>query len=102
MKAIEILVKEIVNNELHYYCATGSYVYIAEYEDGQMELVHNGLSAKAARPDVDFVMVASARWENNMTGPCWMIYDADNEAVATVSTDLDGIVTDPDDDVFYY
>jgi len=99
-KAIELLEKAILKGELGYYQATGSTAYVAEYEDGEQEIVYNSLSAKEARPGVRFKIMASARWEDNLGNPAWTIYDGDGEAVAAIATDIDG--TAIEDDVYYY
>ena len=98
--AVEMLVKAILEGELSYYQATGSTAYVVEYEDGVQEIVYNTLSAKEARPEVEFEIIASARWEDNLGNPTWTIYDDDGEAVATIATEIDGTVTGPD--VYYY
>ena len=83
MKAIELLKEAILKGELGYYQATGSTAYVAEYEDGKQEIVYNALSAKEARPGVEFEIVASAKWEDRLGNPQWTIYgDDDGEAVA--------------------
>jgi hypothetical protein len=100
MRAVEMLVDAILKGELNYYQATGSTAYAVEYEDSKQEIVHNALSAKEARPGVEFEIVASAKWEDRLGNPQWTIYDDDGEAVAAVATEIDGTVTDPD--VYYY
>jgi hypothetical protein len=101
MMAVEMLVDAILKGELSYYQATGSTAYVVEYEDGKQEIVYNALSAKEARPGVEFEIVASAKWEDRLGNPQWTIYDDDDgEAVAVVATEIDGTVTDPD--VYYY
>lgn len=99
MAAVEMLVKAILEGELSYYQATGSTAYVVEYEDGELQIVYNSLSAREARPGVRFKMVASAKWEDRLGNPQWTIYD-DDEAVAVVATEVDGTVTGPD--VYYY
>ncbi len=100
-KAIELLKEAILKGELHYYRQTGSYAYVAQYEDGELQIVYNSLSAKEARPGVEFEIIASAKWEDRLGNPQWTIYDDDDgEAVAVVATEVDGTVTDPD--VYYY
>lgn len=94
MKAVEMLVDAILKGELHYYRQTGSYAYVAQYEDGELQIVYNSLSAKEVRPGVEFEIVASAKWEDRLGNPQWTIY-ADGEAVAVVATEIDGTVTDP-------
>jgi len=96
MTAVEMLVEAILKGELHYYRQTGSYAYVAQYEDGELQIVYNSLSAKEARPGVEFEIVASAKWEDNLGNPAWTIYD-DGEAVAAIATEIDG-----DPDVYYY
>ena len=97
--AVEMLVDAILKGELSYYQATGSYAYVAQYEDGELQIVYNSLSAKEARPGVEFEIVASAKWEDRLGNPQWTIYgDDDGEAVAAIATEIDG--TDPD--VYYY
>jgi len=98
--AVEMLVKAILENQLKYYQATGSTAYLVEYEDGEQEIVYNSLSAREARPEVEFEIIASARWEDNLGNPAWTIYDGDGEAVAAIATDIDGTVIE--DDVYYY
>ena len=95
-KAIELLKEAILKGELSYYQATGSYAYVAQYEDGELQIVYNSLSAKEARPGVEFEIVASAKWEDNLGNPAWTIYFGD-EAVAAIATEIDG-----DPDVYYY
>lgn len=95
--AVEMLVDAILKGELSYYQATGSYAYVAQYEDGELQIVYNSLSAKEARPGVEFEIVASAKWE--LGNPQWTIYDDGGEAVAAIATEIDG---DPDPDVYYY
>jgi hypothetical protein len=99
MKAVEMLVDAILKGELSYYQATGSTAYVVEYEDGELQIVYNSLSAKEARPGVEFKILASAKWEDRLGNPQWTIYD-DGEAVAAIATEIDGTVTDPD--VYYY
>ena len=99
MRAVEMLVDAILKGELSYYQATGSTAYVAEYEDGKQEIVYNALSAKEARPGVEFEIVAGAEWEDRLGNPQWTIYD-DGEAVAAIATEIDGTATDPD--VYYY
>ena len=101
MNAIEMLKEAILKGELGYNQATGSTAYVAEYEDGELQIVYNSLSAKEARPGVSFEMVASAKWEDRLGFPQWTIYDDgdDGEAVAVIATEIDGTVTD---DVYYY
>ncbi len=99
-KAIELLEEAILKGQLNYYQATGSYAYVAQYEDGEQEIVYNALSAREARPGVRFKMVASAKWEDRLGNPQWTIYDGDGEAVAAIATEVDGTVTGPD--VYYY
>ncbi len=99
--AVEMLVKAILEGQLNYYQATGSYAYVAQYEDGEQEIVYNALSAREARPGVRFKMVASAKWEDRLGNPQWTIYGGnDGEAVAAIATENDGTVTGPD--VYYY
>jgi len=98
--AVEMLVDAILKGELNYYQATGSYAYVAQYEDGELQIVYNSLSAKEARPGVSFEMMASAKWEDNLGNPAWTIYDGDGEAVAAIATEIDG--TAIEDDVYYY
>ena len=94
MKAIELLEKAILKGELGYYQATGSTAYVVEYEDGKQEIVYNSLSAREARPEVEFKIIASAKWEDNLGNPAWTIYDDGGEVVAVVATEIDGTVTD--------
>lgn len=96
--AVEMLVKAILEGQLNYYQATGSYAYVAQYEDGELQIVYNSLSAKEARP-VSFKIVASAKWEDHLGNPQWTIYDGDGEAVAAIATDIDG--TAIEDGVYY-
>ena len=98
--AVEMLVKAILEGQLNYYQATGSYAYVAQYEDGELQIVYNSLSAREARPGVRFKILASAKWEDNLGNPTWTIYDGDGEAVAAIATEIDGTVTGPD--VYYY
>ena len=101
MRTVEMLVDAILKGELSYYQATGSTAYVVEYEDGKQEIVYNALSAKEARPGVEFEIVAGAEWEDRLGNPQWTIYgDDDGEAVAAIATEIDGTVTDPD--VYYY
>ncbi len=100
MNAIEMLKEAIQKGELSYYQATGSTAYVVEYEDGELQIVYNSLSAKEARPGVGFTIVASAKWEDRLGFPQWTIYDGDGEAVAVVATENDGTVTAHD--VYYY
>jgi len=97
--AVEMLVDAILKGQLNYYQATGSYAYVAQYEDGEMQIVYNALSAKEARPGVSFTMVASAKWEDRLGNPQWTIYGNDGEAVAVVATEVDG--TAIEDGVYY-
>ena len=99
MRAVEMLVDAILKGELSYYRATGSTAYVAQYQDGKQEIVYNALSAKEARPGVEFEIVAGAKWEDRLGNPQWTIYDDDGEAVAAIATEIDGTVTDP---VYYY
>lgn len=71
--AVKLLIDAIKNNELHYYQATGSFAYAVRYEDGELSIVYNSLSAKEARPGVEFEMVASARWLDNLGNPAWVV-----------------------------
>ena len=97
MKAIEMLKEAILKGELSYYQATGSTAYVVEYEDGKQEIVYNALSAKEARPGVEFEIVASAKWEDRLGNPQWTIYDDDDgEAVAVVATEIDGSIKEED------
>ena len=99
-KAYRMLVDAILKGELSYYQATGSYAYVAQYEDGELQIVYNSLSAKEARPGVEFEIVASAKWEDRLGNPQWTIYgDDDGEAVAVVATEVDG--TAIEDGVYY-
>ena len=98
-KAIELLEEAILKGELHYYRQTGSTAYVVEYEDGELQIVYNSLSAREARPGTNFKILASAKWEDNLGNPAWTIYDDDGEAVAAIATEIDGTVTDP---VYYY
>jgi len=97
--AVEMLVDEIIKGELSYYQATGSTAYVVEYEDCRQEIVYNALSAKEARPGVEFEIVASAKWEDRLGNPQWTIYDDGGEAVAVVATEVDGTVIE--DGVYY-
>ena len=99
-KAIELLKEAIPKGELGYYQATGSTAYVVEYEDGELQIVYNSLSAREARPEVEFEIIASAKWEDRLGNPQWTIYDGDGEAVAAIATEVDGTVTDPD--VYYF
>lgn len=92
--------KTILENELRYYQATSSTAYVAEYEDGQLEIVYNSLSAKEARPGTSFEIVASAKWEDGRGNPHWVVFDGKGEEVAAIATELDGNVTEPY--VYYY
>ena len=96
MMAVDAILDAILKGELSYYQATGSYAYVAQYEDGELQIVYNSLSAKEARPGVEFEIVASAKWEDRLGNPQWTIYD-DGEAVAAIATEIDG-----DPDVYYY
>ena len=98
--AVEMLVDAILKGELGYYQATGSTAYVVEYEDGELQIVYNSLSAREARPEVEFEIIASAKWEDRLGNPQWTIYDGDGEAVAAIATEVDGTVTDPD--VYYF
>jgi len=100
MKAIELLKEAILKGELGYYQATGSTAYVVEYEDGELQIVYNSLSAREARPEVELEIIASAKWEDRLGNPQWTIYDGDGEAVAAIATEVDGTVTDPD--VYYF
>jgi len=100
MNAIEMLKEAILKGELSYYQATGSTAYVVEYEDGELQIVYNSLSAREARPEVEFEIIASAKWEDRLGNPQWTIYDGDGEAVAAIATEVDGTVTDPD--VYYF
>ena len=99
MKAIELLKEAILKGQLSYYQATGSYAYVAQYEDGELQIVYNALSAKEARPGVEFEMVASAKWEDNLGNPAWTIRDGDEEVAVIISTNANGTVID--DGVYY-
>lgn len=48
MTATELLSQAIRNRELEYYRQTGSFAYVAEYEDGELKIVYNAASAKEA------------------------------------------------------
>ena len=101
MNAIEMLKEAILKGELGYYQATGSTAYVVEYADGELQIVYNSLSAREARPGVEFEIVASTKWEDRLGNPQWTIYgDDDGEAVAAIATEIDGTVTEPD--VYYY
>ena len=99
MKAIELLEKAILKGELSYYQATGSTAYVVEYEDCRQEIVYNALSAKEARPGVQFEIVASAKWEDRLGNPQWTIRDRDGETAVIISTEVDGTVIE--DGVYY-
>jgi hypothetical protein len=98
-KAIELLKEAILKGELSYYRATGSTAYVVEYEDGKQEIVYNALSAKEARPGVEFEIVASAKWEDNLGNPAWTIRNRDGETAVIVSTEVNG--TASEDGVYY-
>ncbi len=99
--AVEKLIDEILKGRLSYYQATGSAAYVARYQDGKHAIVYNSHSAKHARPDMKFEIVACAKWEHKLGNPQWTVYDyGDGEAVAAIATESDGTVTDPD--VYYY
>ena len=98
-KAIELLKEAILKGELGYYQATGSTAYVAEYEDGELQIVYNSLSAREARPGTNFKILASAKWEDNLGNPAWTIYDDGGEVVAVVATEVDG--TAIEDGVYY-
>lgn len=98
-KAIELLKEAILKGQLGYYQATGSTAYVVEYEDGELQIVYNSLSAREARPGVRFKMVASAKWEDRLGNPQWTIYDDGGETVAVVATEVDG--TAIEDGVYY-
>ena len=98
-KAYRMLVDAILKGELGYYQATGSTAYVAEYEDGELQIVYNSLSAREARPGTNFKILASAKWEDRLGNPQWTIYDGDGEAAAAIATENAGTVTD---DVYYY
>ena len=101
--AVEMLVDAILKGELSYYQATGSYAYVAQYEDGdedgELQIVYNSLSAKEARPGANLKILASAKWEDRLGNPQWTIYDDGGEAVAVVATEIDG--TAIPDGVYY-
>lgn len=84
---MEMLINSIVKGELSYYKATGSAAYLVQYEDGEKRIFINPLSARDARTGIDFEILASARWADHQGNPSWTIYDADGEAVASVSGD---------------
>jgi len=101
--AVEKLIDEILKGRLSYYQATGSAAYVARYQDGKHAIVYNSHSAKYARPDMKFEIVACAKWEHKLGNPQWTVYDygdGDAVAVAAIATESDGTVTDPD--VYYY
>lgn len=98
-KAIEMLEGAILRGELHYYRQTGSTAYVVEHEDGKQEIVYNSLSAKEARPGVEFEIVASAKWEDRLGNPQWTIRDRDGETAVIISTEVDG--TAIEDGVYY-
>ncbi len=89
-KAIEMLESAVLAGELRYYQQTGSTAYVAEYENGSMEIV---LSAREAR------IVASAKWEDRRGNPAWTLRDEKGEIVAVISTEADG--TAIPDGVYY-
>lgn len=90
-KAIEMLESAVLAGELRYYQQTGSTAYVAQYEDGSMEIV---LSAGAS-----LEVVASAKWEDHLGNPAWTIRDENEEIAAIVSTEVDG--TAIEDGVYY-
>jgi len=97
--AVEMLVDAILKGQLNYYQATGSTAYLVEYEDGELQIVYNSLSAKEARPGVEFEIIASAKWEDNLGNPAWTICDRDGETAVIISTEVDG--TAIEDGVYY-
>lgn len=86
MTGTELLKSAIQKGELHYYKQTGSFAYVAEYEDGFLAIVYNALSAEAARPDVPFKIVAEARHYDGLGNPHWVVLDlvADEEEIIFV------------------
>lgn len=67
------LLTNAIEAGLEYYRQTGSFAYVAEYEDGEMRIVYNAASAKEARPGVDFKIRAYAKWVENLGNPLWVI-----------------------------
>jgi len=76
-KGARLLIEAIRQGELGYFRATGSTAYVAEYEDGEMEIVFNALYAQEARPGVPFEIVAEARWDENRGLPGWHVAAGD-------------------------
>jgi len=72
-KAVQLLKKAIENGNLQDFHATRSYAFVAEYEDGELSIVRDTLSAKAARSEVPFEIVAEAKWHEGMGNPYWLI-----------------------------
>lgn len=101
MKATEILKKAIENGEMSHYQQTGSYAYVAEYEDKELKIVNSALDAEAARPDIDFEIVAEARWYEGQGHPCWIVTDKEADSVEVASADHDGNVVDQDGDIWF-
>lgn len=93
-KAAEMLEKAILAGELNYYRQTGSTAYVAEYADGERQIVFNSLSAKEARPGIEFKLVAAAHFADHQGNPGWTIRDEEMEVLAVI---LDG-----DSEAFYY
>lgn len=91
MKAVEMLEKAILAGELRYYQQTGSTAYVAQYEDGSMEIV---LSAGTNRK-----ILASAKWDDHRGNPAWTIRDDNGEIAVVISTEVDG--TAIEDGVYY-
>jgi len=96
-KGVELLKNAILEEGLDYYRETGSYAYVAEYEDGGLRIVYNADSAEEARPGVDFEIIAEAWWRNNLGNCYWIIRDMEGKEEEVIGTDFGGNIIDEDD-----
>jgi hypothetical protein len=101
MTGTELLKKAIEDGKLHYYQQTGSFAYVAEYEDGEQRIVFNALSAESARPGVPFEIVAEARWHEGQGNPYWQVINKETGEPEVASTDYDGNVIEQDGDIWF-
>lgn len=107
-KAVRLLKKAIKNGSLQYYQATGSYAYVAEYEDGELSIVRDVLISRKERPGMQFEIIAEAKWHKVKEKPYWLIvpyiekwekegegdycfHSGPNYDIIIIQTDLNGI-----------